>query len=79
MAKGKTHDMVAYSGELKDVLRDALRDNLSPEAVACIARALAVEGSVKKASVQRELVWFRQFLIAMVEPEYNDILKELGL
>jgi len=79
MAKRKTKDMVAYSGELEDVLRDALQDNLSPEAVACIARALAVEGSVKKASVQRELVWFRQFLIAMVEPEYNDILKELGL
>jgi len=36
----KKHVMVAYSGEAKDVLRDVLKDNLSPEAVAVIAAYL---------------------------------------
>ena len=60
MAK-KTHVMVAYSGEMTDVLRDVLRDHLSPEAVAAVA------GLIGNASVAgapgKEVKWFRRLLI----------------
>ncbi len=62
MAKRKTNVMVAYSGEMTDVLRDVLKDHLSPEAVAAIAAHLGpAEG--KRAKVAREGAWFRGLLI----------------
>jgi len=64
MAK-KTHVMVAYSGEMTDVLRDVLRDHLSPEAVAAIAARLA-PATGKRNKVAREVAWFRRLLIEMV-------------
>ena len=75
MAK-KTHVMVAYSGEMTDVLRDVLRDHLSPEAVAAVAAHLA-PATGKKNKVAREVVWFRRLLIEMVgADEFNRMCDE---
>ena len=81
MAKQKVHhEMVAYSGELTDVLRDVLRDNLSPEAVVGIAAYIGSVGLIKKASVQKEVAWFHDFLLKMVGvEEYNRMIEEIGL
>ena len=60
-------------------LPDALRDNLSPEAVVAIAAHL---GSVttNDASVNREAAWFREFLVEMIGvTEFDRIGDELGL
>jgi len=79
MAKRQTNVMCGYSGEMKDILRDVLQDNLSPEAVAGIAACLVGTDLIKKAGPRKEVVWFRDFLIEMVQPEYNDLIEELGL
>jgi len=39
LAAGR-HEMVAYSGDAAEVLRDVLKDNLSPQAVAALANAV---------------------------------------
>ena len=65
MAKRKTNVMVAYSGEMTDVLQDVLQDNLSPEAAAAIAAHL--EPAVgRRFKVAREVAWIRALLIEMV-------------
>ena len=79
MAKRKANVMVAYSGEATDVLRDALRDNLSPEAVAGIAACIVGANEITKVAPRKEVLWFRDLLAGMVEPEYSDIIEELGL
>ena len=79
MAKKKVHhEMVAYSGELSDVLQDALRDNLSPEAVVGIVAYLQ-PANAKKPSVQGEIVWFRELLEGMLGDEVNDLFEEIGV
>ena len=65
--------------DAKDVLRTALRDNLSPEAVAAIAAHL---GSVQtnSKSVNGEAAWFRGFLVDLLGVEQvNAMCEELGL
>ena len=81
MAKRKVHhEMVAYSGELTDILRDVLRDNLSPEAVVGIAACIGSVEMIKKADVRKQVYWFRDLLVSMVgTDEYNRTLKEIGL
>ena len=75
MAK-KTNVMVGYSGEMKDILRDVLRDNLSPEAVAAIAACLT-PAIGKRDKVAREVTWFREFLIEMLgADEFNRMCDE---
>ena len=76
MAKRKTNVMVAYSGEMTDVLRDVLKDHLSPEAVAAIAAHLGpAEG--KRAKVAREVAWFRELLIETLGvDEFNRMCDE---
>ena len=64
----KTHVMCAYSGDLKDILRDVLRDNLSPEAVAILAACIDPD-VVKDAKVAREVKWFREVLVGLVGTE----------
>ena len=75
MAKKKTHVMVAYSGEMTDVLRDVLRDHLSPEAVAAMAAHLAPAAG-KRNKVAREAAWFRRLLIDMVGADEFDRMCE---
>ncbi len=67
----KTNAMVGYSGEMKDILRDVLRDNLSPEAVAAIAGCLTPAVG-KRDKVAREVAWFRGFLIEMLGADEFD-------
>ncbi len=62
------HEMCAYSGDLKDILRDVLQDSLSPEAVAMVAACIDHE-VVKDAKVAREVKWFRGLLVKMVGGE----------
>jgi len=64
----ETHDQVAYAGEASEVLRDVLRDSLSPEAVAIVAACVDSE-VVKDAKVAREVAWFRELLVKMVGSE----------
>ena len=79
MAKQKVqHTMVAYSGDQVDVLKDVLRDNLSPEAVAVVAHHLD-RWPVADAKVAREVKWFRELLVGMLASEYERTCKELGL
>lgn len=76
------HDAVAYSGDAAEVLRDVLRDNLSPEAVAATANAVRVQVNrgIKDKSVQRQLKWFADRLVAIVggEEQYHRLCDELG-
>lgn len=63
----------------KQALLDAVRDNLSPEAVVLIHAYLA-SASCKVATVNREVRWFADELINMVGvDEYNRMLEEIGL
>ncbi len=76
MAKRKTNVMVAYSGEMTDVLRDVLKDHLSPEAVAAVAGCLTPAVG-KRDKVAREVTWFRGFLIEMLgADEFNRMCDE---
>ena len=72
------HEMCAYSGDLKDILRDVLRDNLSPEAVAAIAAQLDAR-KVKDDQVAREVEWFRRLLVGMVKGTFRQLCDELGI
>jgi len=80
------HQTVAYSGEAVEVLRDVLRDNLSPQAVAAVAAHL--HGIVKTTDdkVNGEVAWFTQQLLEMLGDQpacrtgrYNALCEELGL
>ena len=73
------HETVAYSGEAEEVLRDLLRDNLSPQAVAAIAAHL--HGIVKTTDdkVNGEVAWFTGQLLELLGDQYNALCEELGL
>ncbi len=63
----------------EDVLYDALRDNLSPQAVAAIAASLQT-ARVDNDDVQRQVDWFREMLVEMLgEGQFDHLLDELGL
>jgi len=76
----KKHVMVAYSGETKDVLRDVLKDNLSPEAVAVIAAYLQ-PARCGQEQVDRQVRWFAEQLIELLggDDAFNRVCDELGL
>ena len=73
------HEMAAYSGDIKDVLRDVLKDNLSPRAVATIAAHLHGIVNTKDDKVNREVAWFTEQLLDMVGDQYNALMEECGL
>jgi len=57
------HETVAYSGDAVDVLKDVLRSQLSPQALAVIAQHIAEqseEGAVPSDEVVKEQVWWFQ-------------------
>jgi len=76
----KKHVMVAYSGEAKDVLRDVLKDNLSPEAVAVIAAYLQ-PAHCGDERVDRQVQWFAERLAEALGggDAFNRVCEELGL
>jgi hypothetical protein len=73
------HETVAYSGEAVEVLRDVLRDSLSPQAIAAIAAHL--HGIVKTSDekVNGEAAWFTGQLLELLGDQYNALCEELGL
>jgi hypothetical protein len=65
-------------------LRDAIRDALSPQAVAAVANAVMVQvnsGHVKERGVLRELKWLGEDLIEMLGggDAYRRACREAGL
>ncbi|KPJ77413.1 MAG: hypothetical protein AMK72_01050 [Planctomycetes bacterium SM23_25] len=74
------HDHVAYEGAAAEVLKDLLRDNLSPQAVAAIA-AFLQPARTKDNAVNRQLRWFAEALTELVGgPEMQGRLaEEVGL
>jgi len=76
---GTRHCSVAYSGDAPAVLRDVLRDNLSPQAVAVIAGHLHGLVNTKSDAVNREVAWFTEQLLDMVGDQYNALCEEVGL
>lgn len=64
----------------EEVLRDALRANLSPAAVAAIAAYLQ-PAHTKDASVNRQLAWFQDLLVEALggDEAFNRIADEVGL
>jgi len=68
-----------YTGEAAEVVRDVLRDNLSPQAVAAIAAHLHGVAKTKDEKVNREVAWFAEQLLAMVGDQYNALCEDLGL
>lgn len=64
----------------EELLIDALRDNLSPEAVTVISAYLQ-PACCRDAKVSREVQWFQEIVIqALGGPEqFNRIAEEIGL
>ncbi|HUU84682.1 MAG TPA: hypothetical protein VM243_14375 [Phycisphaerae bacterium] len=74
------HETVTYGGDAKDVLRDVLRDNLSPQAVAVIvAHIESIRTNNHAVSVQ--VRWFADTLIELVggPDQLNRLYDELGI
>ena len=68
-----------YTGETAEVVRDVLRDNLTPQAVAAIAAHLFA-ASTKNDGVNKEIRWFADQLVSMVgTDQYNALCEEVGL
>jgi hypothetical protein len=76
----ETHETVAYSGDAKDVLRDVLQDNLSPQAVAAIAGYLQ-NVKTNDRHVDEAVAWFAGQLREMLggDEEASRLAEELGL
>ena len=73
------HHRFTYTGSAGEVVRDVLRDNLSPQAVAAIAAHLRAAGT-KDDGVNKEIAWLADLLIGMVGAgRYNALCEEVGL
>ena len=89
-ATGKVYDVEVHGKKRRvtvpedpkpeDVLADALRENLSPHAVAAIAAYLQPVRTMD-AEVVRQVTWFRELLTTVVggEDELNRLCDEVGL
>ena len=62
-----------------DRVADALRDNLSPGAVAVIAAHLHGMVNTRDAAVNHQVAWFTDLLLGMVGDNYNDLCEGVGL
>ena len=74
------HDTVAYSGDAAEVLRDVLKDNLSPLAVAAIASCLQTNRTNDQ-DVDRQVAWFAEQLRQLLggDEQQSRLAEELGL
>jgi len=74
------HESVAYSGDVAEVLRDVLRDSLSPHAVAAIAAYLQPVRTMDT-EVVRQVTWFAELLTEVVggDEAMNRLCEEVGL
>ena len=64
-----------------DPLVKALKDNLSPEAVAAIAAYLQVRGMLVNAKVRKEIDWFERVCTDAVggDEAWNTLVENMGL
>ena len=76
----KVRVTVPPNTEAEDALADAMKDNLSPEAVAAIAAFLDA-ATTKNDKVNRQMEWFVEQLIKMVggDAAMNRLCDEVGL
>jgi len=63
----------------EDILLDALRETLSPQAVAAIAAHLHGIVRTKDEKVNREVAWFTEQLLEILGDRYNGLCDEIGL
>jgi hypothetical protein len=68
-----------YTGTAAEVVRDVLRDNLSPQAIAAIAAHLHGIVKTKDDKVNCEVAWFAEQLMGMLGDQYNALCEEVGL
>ena len=62
-----------------ELMQDAIRDNLSPQAVAVIAGHLHGMVKTTSESVNHEVAWFTEQLLNIVGDQYNSLCEEVGL
>jgi len=63
-----------------EALKDAIRENLTPEAVVGAAACMVGIDSIKDKGVRQQVQWFQNMLINTVGVEaYNRMLEEIGL
>ena len=76
----KTRLTVPENPKPEEALADALRENLSPEAVAAVACCLTINRTNDQ-EVDRQVRWFHEKLVEVLGgyDEYNRLIEELGL
>jgi hypothetical protein len=79
----KVRVTVPENDRIEDLLDDALKENLSPAAVATLVNAVRVHinGRRTNREVRSQLEWLADRLVKLVggEQAYHDLLKEAGL
>ena len=60
-------------------LTGAIRDSLSPGAVAVVAAHLHGMVNTNDDEVNSQVAWFTDLLLGMVGDNYNDLCEEVGL
>lgn len=75
------HDGAAYEGSLAEILRDVLKDSVSPPAIASLANAVRVQvrSGLKNPAVVRELTYLSTILLDMLGGQYQALLDEAGV
>jgi hypothetical protein len=80
--KGRKVRVTVAENDEANSLGDAIKDHLSPEAVATLANAVRVQVNGRRTNpkVRRELDWLANRLVTMLggENAYHDLLKEAG-
>jgi hypothetical protein len=80
--KGRKVRVTVPENDEAKALGEAIKDNLSPEAVATLANAVRVHVNGRRTNpeVRRQLDWLANRLVTMLggENAYHDLLKEAG-
>ena len=80
--KGRKVRVTVPPNNAADALGEAIKDNLTPEAVAPLANAVRVHVNGRRTNpeVRRQLDWLANRLVTMLggEEAYHDLLKEAG-
>lgn len=71
---------LTYAGTASEILRDVLKDNLSPEAVAAVVSYLQPV-STRSSAVNKEIEWFAEQLVELLggHQQHSRLANELGL
>lgn len=76
----ETGATIPENSKPEDLLADAIRENLTPDAVAAIAAWLQ-SATTRDASVNRQIAWFREQLVVTIGgyDALNQAMEDLGL